>query len=232
MTVLSAIQGACTVLGLDVPGAVYSSPQREHVELGELANEMAQRIAETHDWTKLKVLATFTGDGSDTSFPLPSDYKRMLKKARVWSSDHPYDSLVHYPDTDQWLGMEIQNFQTIIGGWTLIGENMEVKPALASAATAKFYYITDLIVSPASGDNKTGFTVDTDSFRLSERLLKLGIIWQWRASKGLPYAEHMSSYEDALGVEIGNDKGSNILVVGRQRLPFDAEFAYPGSIVP
>ena len=33
---------------------------------------------------------------------------------------------------------------------------------------------------------------------IDERLLKLGMIWQWKANKGSPYAEDMGTYSDAL----------------------------------
>ena len=44
---------------------------------------------------------------------------------------------------------------------------------------------------------------DGDSFVLDERLLKLGMIWQWKANKGSPYAEDMATYGDALVVHGG-----------------------------
>lgn len=232
MTILSTIQDACTVVGLAVPSTVYGSTEREHVELAALANEMAQRIAfDTHDWTILKTLGTLTGDGSATTFARPTDYRRMLKKARLWPSAAPFSPLVHVSDTDEWLGYDVQNFASAVGRWTLIGESINVKPAVANLATVKFYYLSKLIVAPDTGSNKTDFTIDTDVFRLDEEMLKLGIIWQWKANKGRPYAEDMQNYETALAMRIGEDKGSNIITVGQQRIPGDVRIAYPGVIV-
>lgn len=233
MTILSTIQQACSVLGLPIPTGVLSSTQREHIELRDLANEMAQRIAfDGHDWTLFKSLATLTGNGVDGSFPFPSDYKRMLKKARLWPSSSPYSTLTHYPDTDTWLGMQVQNFRPTIGGWTIIGDRIFIDPPLQTLSTVKFYYLTDRIVTASNGTTKTNFTSDTDTFRLNERVLRLGIIWQWRANKGLPYAEDLSTYEDALSMLQGSDKGSNILTIGQQRWPSNFEYAFPGVIVP
>ncbi|RYG08344.1 MAG: hypothetical protein EOO07_25790 [Chitinophagaceae bacterium] len=62
--------------------------------------------------------------------------------------------------------------------------------------------------------------------------MKLAMIWQWRANKGLNYAEDLANYEDALASLIGADKGSNILTMGTQRMPADWEYAFPGSIIP
>lgn len=233
MSILSVIKQVCPVIGLTVPDAVFSSTDREHVELQALANEMAQRIAfDTRDWTRLKVLATITGDGSATSFNLPDDYKRMLKKARIWPSATPYSPLTYYPDSDNWLAMTIQNFQTLTGSWTMIGEKIHIRPALPNLATASFFYISNLIVKASGGAPKTEFTSDDDVFRLDERVLKLGMIWQWKANKGQAYAEDMVNYEDALAVSSGADKGSNILTVGTPRISADTEIAFPGVITP
>lgn len=232
MTILSAIQDAATVIGLAVPSTVFGSSEREHVELGALANEMAQRIAfDSHDWSNLKTLKTLTGDGTTTSFALPTDYKQMLKDGHLWPSASPSSPLIHVTDTDEWLAMEIQGVTAVPSRWTIIGTNTIIKPAPANLATVKYYYLTNLIVDPAAGSNKALFDTDTDVFLLDERLLKLGIIWQWKANKGRPYAEEMATYETALAFRIGLDKGPNKLKIGKQRAPSDARIAYPGTIV-
>lgn len=233
MTILSAIQEACTVIGLAVPTTVFSSTEREHVELAALANEMAKRIAfDGHDWTALKTLATLTGTGAATTFPLPTDYKRMLKKTRLWPSATPYTPLTHYPDTDQWLALQTQNFLTGFGSWTLIGTNVCIIPAVANAATVKFYYITNLIAHPATGSNKVAFTLDSDAFLLDERVLKLGIIMQWKINKGLMITEERDDFETALAATIGADKGSTSITIGRQRGMTADVMAFPGVLGP
>lgn len=231
MTILSVVQQMAAVVGIDVPSTVFGATDRELIELQDLANEMAQKIAfDGHDWTLLKTLGTLTGTGAATTFPLPSDYKRMVKKAKVWMSQIPTVPAEHIVDTDQWLGIEVQSFGTLTFRWTLIGSQILVKPAMANAATAKFYYLTNAIVDPVTGPNQTTFSLDTDTFVLDERMLKLAMIWQWRADKGLLYAEDMDNFEEAKAVLAGNDRGSVQLTVGRQRLPSSAKAAYPGIL--
>jgi hypothetical protein len=233
MTILSVIKEVSVVVGLNVPDTVYSQTDREWVEMQALANEMAQRIAfDTRDWTALKVLGTLTGDGAAEAFNLPSDYRRMLKKAQLWPSSSPYAPLMHYPDSDVWLGLSVQNYQSLIGSWTMVGNQVLIKPVMANAATAKFYYLTKNIVADKDGILKAWFDADDDTYRLDERVLKLGMIWQWKANKGQAYAEDMATYEDALASASGADKGSNILAVGRPRYPAGVELAFPGVIVP
>lgn len=232
MALIDVVQAVCAPLAIRIPTSFMASTERVYIDLKAVIQEVAKRIAfdTGHDWTKLKATATLTGDGTSEGLDMPSDYKRMLKKASVWPSTSPFTTLTHYPDTDSWLGFQVQNFQPLVGGWTLIGEQMHILPVLESAATVKFAYLSNLIVKPTSGDNKVAFTADNDTFRLDERLLILGSIVEWKIRKGQAYAEPMETYEDALAQEIGKDQGSNILTVGRRGVSYGAEPAYPGTV--
>lgn len=239
MTVLDVVRGASLVIGVARPDQLFAGTTRELFELQAMVNEVAQMVAfdSGHDWTKLKTLATLTGDGSALGFDLPTDYLRMLKKARLWSSATPYSPFTHYPDTDTWLGTQVQAFQPLVGAWTIIGEQLQIRvggnaAALASLETAQFYYITKNIVRAIDGTAQPAFTMDSDTFRLDERVLKLGLIYRWKQDKGQDYAENLSDYENALFQQIGTDKGSNIMVVGRRRMSGEMDIAFPGVVTP
>ena len=70
MTALSVVQAVCPFIGVDVPGAVFSSTTREHVELKAVANDVADMIAKAHPWQLLTTLKTHTGDGTTEDFDL------------------------------------------------------------------------------------------------------------------------------------------------------------------
>jgi len=229
MTILSVAQDACKVIGLDVPSSLLSSTDREHVELVAIASEMAQRIARGHEWQLFARIHTLTGDATTEDWSLPTDYDRMPVKAQLWSS--ALDSaLSPIPDLDRWLSLDIQSFDFVVNAWTIYGGLMHIKPALALAVTVKFFYQSNLIVAPASGTNKTDFTLDTDSFRLDEQLLKLGIIWRWKEAKGQAYAEWLDDFEELKERLVARDKGSRVLRIGRPRMPSGVQQAYPQAI--
>jgi hypothetical protein len=80
-----------------------------------------------------------------------------------------------------------------------------------SPITATFSYLNRNCINLASGGRGDSFMGDGDSFVLDERLLKLGMIFNWKQQKGSPYAEDMGTYSDALQVEIGADSPSPII---------------------
>jgi hypothetical protein len=231
MTVLSACQDAAKLMGMGAaaPTQIYGSTSPLAIDFSVIANEAAKAVMKAHDWRKLTTLHTQAGDGSDTSFALPSDYDRMPLKAKIFSTSTNLP-LYQVADLDEWQDMTLQGFTGTVGSWIMLGGELQILPALAVGESAQFYYISNLIVTPDTGSNKAAFTIDTDVFRLPERLLTLAIIWRWRAMKGLNYSEEMRNFEIAAGEEYGREKGSRIITVGRARISGDVQMTYPGTI--
>ncbi len=227
MTVLSACQSAATKLNQPRPATVFGSTAPFAQELGDLANETATAIAKAHEWQVLTKLATLTGDASTTSFALPSDYDRLPLKANLLTSQFS-SPLTQARDLDEWLDFQIRPFIGAPGYWIILGGEVQVVPAIDTGVTAQYYYIGNQY----AGGAKSAFTLDADTFLLPERLLTLGIVWRWKAQKGLEYAEHLKNYEIALAEEAGRDRGGRILSMGRRRISYGADLAYPGTIVP
>ena len=230
MTLLTACQDAAVELSQPIPSSIATNTSNPFArELLLHANRAAVALMKTHDWRALTTLGTLTGDGSATSFALPTDYDRMPKKAQVHSTSYMNMAYQRAADLDEWLYLNQSGaIRSSPGNWVILGGEMQIFPAMPSTETAKFYYITKNIVQPASGSIKPLFTVDTDTFRLPERLLSLGIVWRWRAQKRIDFAAELNNYEVALSEEIGTDKGSRILTIGRPRVP--ADMAYPGVL--
>lgn len=234
MTVYSVIREVCAFVGVRPPnGTVFVSPYQDRTpwEFVNLANELAQRIAyDTRDWTALRKLppeGNFIGNGVATSFPMPSDYHRMLLTAEVWRSSNTNAPMAFVSDPDDWLRKELQGNINSMGEWIITNDEMHIRPVLAVGETAKFWYLRNTPVRLNSGGFGKEFVNDADTFVLSERLLKLALIWQWKANKGASYAEDLSNYEDALSRVGGADKPSPV-IVGHQALSSDANIAYWG----
>jgi hypothetical protein len=119
------------------------------------------------------------------------------------------------PDTNDWLQRRALNRFDAWGEWTIIGNQMLIWPTMGVGVTATFAYLDKNCVALASAATATVSVADGDSFALDERVLKLGMIWQWKAQKGSPYAEDMGTYGDALTIAMGNDSPAPI-IVGRK----------------
>jgi hypothetical protein len=233
MTLLSVVKDVCSTVGVALPQSVFSNltGNRTMQEMLSLANEMAQRIAyDSRDWTKLRTLATLTGDGVATAFNLPANFKRMLLTSNVWRSTSTQTPMRFIPDTEEWMRRRTANASdNAWGEWTIMGGKIHVWPVMAVPVTAYFSYLDKNWIDLASGGRGDVFMSDTDSFTLDERVLKLAMIWQWKAQKGSPYAEDMGTYGDALTMAMGHDSPAPI-ILGRQPISAGARVAYPWAL--
>lgn len=227
MSVLSAAKSAAIRMSQTVPTSLFSTIDPFSLEMADLANEVAVSIAKGHDWQALTKLATLTGDAVNIAFSLPNDYDRMLIKAKLHSLKFRTATFTPARDLDEWLYLNDFLTTGTPGNWVILGGKMQIFPVMAATETARFYYISNQIVSPA----KTAFTADTDAFVLPERLLTLGLIWRWRAMKRTEYSEDLQNFEIALSEEVNRDKGSRVITVGKQRT-MGVPMAWPGQINP
>jgi hypothetical protein len=215
MTLLTVVRDVCAAVGVTLPQSVFSNitGNRTMQEMLSTANEMAQRVAyDNRDWTRLKTTATIAGDGVATAFNLPANYKRMLLTSNVWGSTSTDTPLLFVPDTDEWLRRRARNWNSPNGEWTNMGGQIHIFPMMAVGQSAYFSYLDKNCVSLNGGGRGDTFMNDLDTFALDERLLKLAMIFQWKAQKGSSYAEDMSTYGDALTVAMGHDQPAPIMI--------------------
>lgn len=232
MTVLSVIQNVCLVVAIDRPDQVFASTDREMQEMARLANEIADRLMKVHDWQVLQTIKTYTGDDVAEAHALPDDYDRMVATASMWSSRWTW-AFNHITDPDVWLEYQVVPYTFVNGNWIIFGGSVHVLPVMASTETLKFFYISNKIAqTTGGGETKAAFTVDTDTLRIPEKLLELGMIWQWRANKGLPYQEDMVNYEKHLNQSIKADAGSNPIVSGNKGFNWkrSGAWAFPQTV--
>jgi hypothetical protein len=234
MSLISVVQDVCVLVGVERPSAIFAAitTDRTAQEMLATANEMvAQTAFDYRDWTALIKTATIPGDGVTTSFPLPSDFRRLLIDGNIWSSIAPQTPLVFISSFDEWIYREAGNYWIYAGQYIIQGNNILIQPPLPPTATVKFAYVCNNIVNnnnavPRGVSDR--FMSDEDTTVLDERLLKLGMIWKWKYDKGAPYAEDMGTYTDALMMRAGKDQPAPIMV---NRVPLmnsvRATVAYP-----
>jgi hypothetical protein len=231
MTVLSVVQNVCLVVAIDKPDQVFASTDREMQEMARLANEITDRLMLGYDWQALQIIKTYTGDDVSEGFDLPEDYDRMVEGASLWSSRWTW-AFNHILSPDTWLEYQVVPYTFVNGNWIMYGGQLHILPLMASTETVKFFYVSNKIVRDSGGVTKALFTADDDTLRIPEKLLELGMIWQWRANKGLPYAEDMANFESYLNKRIKKDGGSSPIITGNKGFNWkrSGAWAFPQTV--
>lgn len=231
MAILSALQSASIRLFGRKPTTFFGAQGKFELELTDLINEVAQDVQKYQDWQALVRVATVTGDGEVTSFPLPDDYDRMLVVSDVQDTQYWPWGYYPYNDINMFLFDEARNFQPYPGGWIIYQNRVRFVPAPPTSAQATFPYITSASVKDTqTGQTKTAFTTDTDEWMLPERLLTLGLVWRWRENKGLA-TNDQEAFIKALDEYGTKDKGSRPIRRNGSRLGgLNTHLAWPYAL--
>jgi hypothetical protein len=99
--------------------------------------------------------------------------------------------------------------------YRLKGGNISFIPIPTAGETCAFEYQSSAWTTNGSTFS-TAFTADTDTSLLDEELLRLGLIWRWRAAKGFDYSEDFREYEVAVSEAIARDTPKQTIVLGRK----------------
>lgn len=174
-------------------------------EMLDLSNEVAADISKSHGWQALTKIGLLTADGVSEAYPMPEDYDRMAGDGSWFWGLSPLGGIDDYMDA-------IQGGHP--GGWFILGGMIHFAP-LQSGVT-RFPYISSYYAIADGGERKARFTSDDDNFVLDDRLLTLGLVWRWKAQKGMNYTEDMATFEIALAQEQARDRGPYVLKPPRQ----------------
>lgn len=234
MSILQVCQDAAIKLNRAKPTSVFVTTDPFAAELLLAAKETAESLLkEEHDWRDLTQMATCQGDAVTTVFPfatIASDWERMIKAAKLHSLRFKNATFRAAKDLDEWLFLKDNLLVGSPGNWVVLNKAVQIFPPMPVNDTARFFYVSNKYAVSAAGVAQSSFAADTDTFVLDERLLRLGIIWRWRADKRLEYAEDLKNYEIAKETAMAKDKGSQQIVVGRQRVSRANQVAYPALL--
>jgi len=229
MTFLASAQKASLRLIAKKPMQFFASTNTFEQEICDLSSEVCEDIVKRKDWRKLTVLKELTGDGVIQGFDLPDDWDHMPKGMMIHQKDWWGWNFVQVSDLSDWLTLLNGAVEVTPGTWIVLDGQTQFIPALPDGNVAQYYYISKNIVQNGL-TRQSAFTADDQSLVLDETLLTLGLIWMWKAQKGMAYQQDFDNYETRLDEISGQEKGSQVQVVtdGRWRgnYPFRSGFGW------
>lgn len=210
MTLLTIVQDAAVILGLQQPTAVIAATDLATKKLLKFANQGGRELARYHDWQNLIVEQTFTSLATEeqTNALPTTDYGRMVYNAEIW--DRTSHLRLTGPTPQRyWATLKAGLTGGLSGYWRIIGNQLRILPVMTAGHTLGFEYISKRWVESSGGTRRETFLDDTDTARVPEDLITLEIIWRWRHSRGFSaYAEDMSTCEREKEKAAAADRGT------------------------
>jgi hypothetical protein len=204
LTCLQIVQTAFRRLGLNQPTAAVTSSDPQTLQMLSLLEEEGQEQANRYPWQTLQRQATFTTVATQVQTTLAAittgfDY---IVNDTIWNRDlrRPVYGPRSQQDWQQDLAMSING---PFNEYRVIADAINFYPVPVAGQACYFEYMTRFWINGESPS--ATFTADTDTIYLDEQATLLGLIWRWKAMKGLDYSQDFSKYEARIMDNMGRD---------------------------
>lgn len=219
MSLLSIIQGAASSLNFPVPISVVGNSDPAVVQWLTLAQREGKELSKRHDWQNLIVHQTWVTAATEPQpLALPvASYDHLVPDVELW--DRTSNTMLIGP-TPSWVWQRIKSSGTTGGTvkrWRLIGDILNVYPAPTAGLTYALEYVDKRWCQSSASVAQSAWAADTDTARIPEHLMELGLCWRWLKAKGQAYAEEMATYEREVEKASGRDRGLRIMIVNPSR---------------
>lgn len=206
MNLLQLVQSACRRIGILAPNAVMSSTDPQIIQLLELSNEEGRELAFRYPWQALQREATFTTVATQvqtTLYAVTTLFSYIVNDT-IWNRD--LRRPVYGPNSQQdWQQAKAMQINGPFNRFRIIQNAINFYPIPTAGQHCYFEYLTSGWVMslpnnaiPINDGLSDVWTNDEDLSLLDDDLLILGMVWRWKAAKGLAYAEDFNKYEARL----------------------------------
>jgi len=227
VSLLTIINRAQAMLNLPVTTTVYSNTGETQRQLLALSNMTGDVLMREHDWQALVTETSFTTVATEqqSGHTLPTDLDRIINET-LWnrSTTDP----VYGPLTSQsWQAQKAQVVSTVWSQYRIRGNSFYFLPAPTAGQSIYYEYVSNKWCQSSGGTAQPAWAADSDTGRISEHLLTLGVVWRWLEAKGLDYTQRFDEYEREKSKIIARDGtrrklnavGPTLQGLGRGRIP-------------
>lgn len=221
MTLLTICQNIAREVGITVPSSIVGNTAKEATVLLRFAQRTGTQIAQAHDWVTLQAEHTFTTADGTAYYDLPAGFRRFLVET-AWDRDNlrPMRGPITPAEWQVWKSSVIAN-AGIHKRWRVKPvsgvKKFYVDPIPSATDSLVFEYVSDYWCQSSGGTAQSEWTADTDTARIDEDLIEMGVIWRMLNRLGRPYIEERAEFDMEVERRWGRDAGAAILSMGERR---------------
>lgn len=228
MSLLTMITQVCRRVGISAPTTVSGSSDQAIIQLMAIGNEEGQDLSARYPWQALQNESTFVTVATEAQGTITSLFGAGF---RYILNDIMWDRTLIRPVFGPLVPFQWQQLkaQSMTGPWyqfRIRGSSVKFIPVPTAGDTIAAEWISKYWATGAGGDAAT-WAADADTSYLDEEVMTAGVIWRWKAAKGIAYAEDFNKYERLVADLMARDAGKQMLNMGGGSLGYA-----PGIMVP
>lgn len=220
MSLLSLVRDACDIVGVPRPNSVTAAADQTARTMLTLAQREGRELARRWSWQVLRKEKTFQSVAQTVQTgAVASDFDRMLADS-FWNRDEQ-EPVLGPLTPGEWQAMVASVALPIEAAFQFRAGQIELYPTPTAGETYGYEYISNQWCQSTGGTGQTAWAADTDTGILDEELMTLGLVWRFKQSRGLDYAEDMRTYETQVLQAMSRDGTRRVVSLGRE-MDFDA----------
>lgn len=213
MSLLTICQNAANRMGLPAITVIATSTGVTERNLMALANQEGKELGRAYSWQALTKEKTFTTTAAAVQTgAIPDDFDWIIP-------DTVFNRTTRRRFTgplnaDEWQTDQAMLVGRVFDSFRIRGNDFLISPTPPAGETVAFEYLTRNWAKDADATAQASMSKDTDTAVLDEELVTLGVIWRFRQSKGLDYAEAFNSYQKQVAQAVMRDGAKPRLDMG------------------
>jgi hypothetical protein len=204
MSLLSIVTDAAVECHVDIAAAVYASTDDQDKLFVRCAQQEGKSLAGRHNWQALVTEKTFTttAAAAQTS-SIPTDFDRMVPESMF---NRTHNRQVTGPlDPVEWQFIQSSLVAMVNPAFRIRGDTILLTPTPPAGETVAYEYISTKWCQSSGNAAQVAWLADTDTAKLNEEAMTLGVIWRFKKSKGMPWNDDYLVYERYVGDLIMRD---------------------------
>lgn len=214
MSLLTLVQRAAPLIGIQRPNVVATATDPTVRLLFELAQQEGEELARYGDWRALRKEKTFVTVAAETQTdtPIPTDFAGITDET-VWNRS-ARRRLIGPIDPLEWQRWKAQSTFPVTDGFTLRGTSWLMQPVPAAGQTIAYEYRSSYWCQSNASAPQDSWIADTDTGVISERLMRMGLVWRFKQKRGLEWQTDHEDYINEVDGELSRDRPRKIHQMG------------------
>ena len=215
------INEALRELGLPKSNLTNTTNDATAYQMLGILNSLGAQLLRVHDWQLLEKVMTFTGNGTDSTFPLPADYGRQVNQTQWATSDKRPLLGPTSPQVWSWCQYGIVSVG-IYFRYRLLDGEYNIFPVPGAGEEFALYYISKNWVQTPGVDpappTYTDIVTTPDQIPLfDDRLMIAGVKLKFWAQKGFETTLLQQEFDYLLANETAQNQGAAMINLSSNR---------------
>lgn len=232
MALLDICKRVMAEVGWPVPSGIAANTDATAQQIFAIANTEVRQLSELFSWPHLEVEYQFPTVAAQSIYIFPADFRVLAQQSLFDASE--YFQLKGSVSVQEWhlrrFGLLANLSRTAFRlAYPLGAPAIHFSPAPTTVRTLVSVYNSSEYVWKDDDTSLPLYVADTDTSKIPEQYVELGVKWRFRRAKGLDFSVELAEYNSTIRTQYAKYMSQAEIPVGGYR-PLDVDGLTSGYV--